>query len=230
MLRTLSLFTLLALAAAPVTAQSTTRFQGVKANAGTVVYTTDGGRRMLTLSDDFVVPATPAPHWQVVDNSGKAYLLQRLKIKGDKVNTMIELPAYVADVSKVQIWCAFAETLLGEAKFAAPVGAMAAETHRTTQFAGVKANKGFALHLHHGTQNILELSDDFVVPDTPAPHWQVIDSKGNVFLLQALKIKGDKVNRSILVPDYVTDIAKVQIWCAFAEVLLGEATFHKAVM
>jgi hypothetical protein len=30
-------------------------------------------------------------------------------------------------------------------------------------------------------------------------------------------------------PDYVHDIAKVQIWCAWAEVNLGEAWFDKPV-
>jgi hypothetical protein len=67
------------------------------------------------------VPGTPDPHWQVVDSQGVVYPLQRLPIKGDAVNTSIELPAYVPDVAKVQIWCAFAETLLGEASFATPV-------------------------------------------------------------------------------------------------------------
>ena len=42
-------------------------------------------------------------------------------VKGDKVNRRIVLPANVPDVAKVQIWCAFAETLLGEAEFASPV-------------------------------------------------------------------------------------------------------------
>ena len=42
-------------------------------------------------------------------------------------------------------------------------------------------------------------------------------------------IKGDKMNKSIVVPKYVHDIAKVQIWCAFAEVNLGEATFEHPV-
>ncbi|MGH9429371.1 MAG: hypothetical protein ACRD2L_24060 [Terriglobia bacterium] len=74
-----------------------------------------------TLSDDFVVPDPPAPHWQVVDSKGNVYLLNRLKIKGDKYNNVITVPAFVKDISKVQIWCAFAETLLGEAKFADPV-------------------------------------------------------------------------------------------------------------
>jgi hypothetical protein len=57
----------------------------------------------------------------VVDSAGQVYRLQRFPIKGDAVNRRIELPAYVPDVAKVQVWCAFAETLLGEASFAAPV-------------------------------------------------------------------------------------------------------------
>ena len=44
-------------------------------------------------------------------------------------------------------------------------------------------------------------------------------------MLQRLVIKGDKFNRQITVPGYVRDIAKVQIWCAWAETLLGEAEF-----
>jgi len=42
-------------------------------------------------------------------------------------------------------------------------------------------------------------------------------------------IKGDKMNKSIVVPDYVKDIAKVQMWCAFAETNLGEAAFENPV-
>jgi hypothetical protein len=76
---------------------------------------------------------------------------------------------------------------------------------------------------------VLRLSDDFVIPDTPAPHWQLVDSKGNTYLLNRLKIKGDKYNQTLVVPAYVKDVAKVQIWCAFAEVLLGEASFEKPV-
>ena len=56
-----------------------------------------------------------------MDSHGNAYLLQRLKIKGDKYNQTIEVPSYVHDVAKVQIWCAWAEVLLGEASFATPV-------------------------------------------------------------------------------------------------------------
>ena len=92
-------------------------FHGVKANTGTVSYTREGDRNVLTLSDDFQIPDAPAPHWQIVDSLGNTYLLERLKIKGDKVNLQITLPPYIHDIAKVQIWCAWAETLLGEASF-----------------------------------------------------------------------------------------------------------------
>jgi hypothetical protein len=49
---------------------------------------------VLKLSGDFKVPDTPDPHWQIVDAKGTIYLLQRLAIKGDKVNTEITLLAY----------------------------------------------------------------------------------------------------------------------------------------
>ena len=102
-------------------AHVSSQFQGPKANKGTVTHTAVDGRQVLTLSDDFVIPDTPAPHWQVVDSQGNTYLLNRLKIKGDKVNKTITLPAYIKDVKTVQIWCAFAEVNLGEASFASPV-------------------------------------------------------------------------------------------------------------
>ena len=97
--------------------QTSKPFQGPKANTGSVSYSTQGGKRVLTLSDDFKVPDTPDPHWQVVTSKGEVFLLQKLTIKGDKVNRSIVLPAYVPDVAKVQIWCAWAETNLGEAAF-----------------------------------------------------------------------------------------------------------------
>jgi hypothetical protein len=117
---------LLALAAAgaltqAAAAETSGRFEGAKANTGTATFANVGGKRTLSVSDDFEVPNTPDPHWQVVDSKGTVYPLARLPIKGDAVNRTIELPAYVPDVAKVQIWCAFAETLLGEASFAAPV-------------------------------------------------------------------------------------------------------------
>ncbi len=204
-------------------------FQGVKANKGTVTMTVDGGKATLTLSDDFVVPDTPAPHWQVVDGRGNTFLLQRLVAKDNKFHKSIVLPAQVHDVQKVQIWCAFAETLLGETGFdkLVPVNALPelCETARTGMFQGVKANQGFATLGALGDQRVLVLSDDFVVPDTPAPHWQVVDSEGRAHLLNRLVVKDGRMNRMVALPPNVKDVAKVQIWCAFAETLLGEASF-----
>lgn len=105
----------------------------------------------------------------------------------------------------------------------------AAEAHTTSKFEGAKANSGTATHGKQGNMDTLTWSDDFKIPDTPAPHWQVVDSKGNVYLLQRLKIKGDKENRTVVIPSYVHDVAKVQIYCAWAEALLGEASFAKPI-
>jgi hypothetical protein len=113
--------------------------------------------------------------------------------------------------------------------FAAANG-FAADAHTTSKFEGVKANSGTASHGRAGNSDTLTWSDDFKIPDTPAPHWQVVDTKGNVFLLQRLKIKGDKENRTITLPPYVHDVAKVQIYCSWAEALLGEASFPKPIM
>jgi len=103
------------------------------------------------------------------------------------------------------------------------------DKHTTSAFKGAKVNGGTVTHEMKDGKHVLTWSDDFKIPDTPAPHWQVMDSKGNVYLLQRLKIKDDKVNRTITVPAYVPDIAKVQIWCAWAEALLGEASFDHPV-
>lgn len=106
----------------------------------------------------------------------------------------------------------------------------AVDAHTTSKFEGVKANAGTASHSRSGTHDTLTWSEDFKIPDTPAPHWQVVDTKGNVFLLQRLKIKGDKENRMITLPSYVHDVAKVQIYCSWAEALLGEASFPKPIL
>src|ERR1051325_3699112 len=102
------------------------------------------------------------------------------------------------------------------------------EAHTTTQFSGSKANTGFVTHSNRDGKNVLTLSDDFIVPDTPDPHWQVVTSDGNVYLLDKLKTKaflGDNYKKEIVVPKYVKNVSKVVIWCAFAEVNLGEASF-----
>jgi hypothetical protein len=101
--------------------------------------------------------------------------------------------------------------------------------HKTSRFEGAKANTGYAMHSKHGDTHVLTLSDDFEVPNTPAPHWQVVDSEGNTYLLKRLKIKDDKYNKSIELPAYIHDVEKVQIWCAWAETLLGEASFENPV-
>lgn len=109
----------------------------------------------------------------------------------------------------------------------------AMDVHTTGKFAGPKANTGFVTHSKKDGKNVLTLSDDFVVPDTPDPHWQVVTSDGAVFLLDKVKIKsltGDKVKKEIVLPGYIKDVAKVQIYCAWAEVVLGEASFSSPVM
>ena len=111
----------------------------------------------------------------------------------------------------------------------AATGSIAQDSHKSGLFQGAKANTGYVTHTTENGNSVLTLSDDFKSPDTPDPHWQVVDSKGNVYLLQKLSIKGDKMNRKITVPKYVRDIAKVQIWCAFAETNLGEAVFEHPV-
>ena len=120
--------TILGLSASGAFAQSgshtSSQFQGPKANKGTVTHSIKDGKSVLTLSDDFVVPDTPDPHWQVVDSDGNVYLLDKLKTKafiGSNYKKEIVLPSYIKNVSKVVIWCAFAEVNLGEAKFSSPV-------------------------------------------------------------------------------------------------------------
>ena len=112
------------------------------------------------------------------------------------------------------------------------VSAFAQDMHTSSQFQGPKANKGHVIHSTRDGKSVLTLSDDFVVPDTPDPHWQVVDSDGQVYLLDKLKKKafiGDKYQKEIVVPSYVKDVTKVVIWCAWAEVNLGEASFSSPV-
>ena len=118
-----------------------------------------------------------------------------------------------------------ANTLFGAA-------AVAQNMHTSSQFQGPKANKGHVTHSKRDGKSVLTLSDDFVVPDTPDPHWQLVDSDGNVYLLDKLKKKaltGDNYQKEITVPSYVKNVSKVVIWCAWAEVNLGEASFSSPV-
>jgi len=112
------------------------------------------------------------------------------------------------------------------------ISAFAQDMHTSSQFQGPKANKGTVTHSVRNGMNVLTLSDDFVVPDTPDPHWQVVDSNGQVYLLDKLKKKallGDKYQKEIVLPSYVKNVSKVIIWCAWAEANLGEASFSRPV-
>ena len=131
---------------------------------------------------------------------------------------------------------------IAAAAFAAAVALVAAtgvanaQGHTSKVFTGPKVNVGTVTHTIENGKHVLTLSDDFRAPDTPDPHWQVVDTKGRVFLLQRVKIKGavaglagDKIVKSITLPAYISDIAQVQIYCAWAEVVLGETTFPSAI-
>ena len=115
------------------------------------------------------------------------------------------------------------------ALFIAATSSIAQDGHKSGPFQGAKANKGFVTHTTQDGKSTLTLSDDFVAPQTPDPHWQVVDSNGKTYLLDRLMTKNQKVKKSITVPEYVPDVAKVQIWCAFAETNLGEAAFEHPV-
>lgn len=112
-----------------------------------------------------------------------------------------------------------------------------AQAQTSKPFAGAKVNGGTVTHTVKDGKHVLTLSSDFQVPDTPDPHWQVVDAKGEVFLLQRLPVKNalggvvgkDRINLSITLPSYVKSVAKVQIYCAWAEAVLGEAAFNGKV-
>ena len=108
-------------------------------------------------------------------------------------------------------------------------GAALAQSHTSKPFSGAKVNGGTVTHLVKDSKHLLMVSDDFKVPDTPDPHWRIIDSKGRVYLLDRLPLKGDRVARTISLPAYIQDVAKVEIYCAWAEAVLGEALFSVAM-
>ena len=102
-------------------------------------------------------------------------------------------------------------------------------TMASSAFAGPEVKSGCVVAARDMNGITLSWSDDFVIPGAPAPHWQVVDAMGNVFLLQRLQVAGG-TNRTVRVPPYVRQVSQVRIWCAFAEVVLGEATFQSPVM
>ena len=124
-------------------------------------------------------------------------------------------------------------TLLTAAALAVTASLATAQT--STTFAGPKVNGGTVSHTMKDGKHVLTLSSDFQVPDTPDPHWQVVDSKGTVYLLQRLPVKNlgglarDRITTTITLPGYIKDVVKVQIYCAWAEAVLGEASFASRV-
>ncbi len=106
-----------------------------------------------------------------------------------------------------------------------------AQTRTSRPFSGAKVNGGTVTSTVKDGRTVLTLSPDFVVPDTPDPHWQVVTNDGQIFLLQRLGVKSlgglakDRVNMSITLPDYVKSVKSVQIYCSWAEAVLGEAPF-----
>ena len=125
--------------------------------------------------------------------------------------------------------------LLSATALAAAATTASAQTQTSRPFTGAKVNGGTVTAAVQNGKTVLTLSADFKVPDTPDPHWQVVDSKGNTYVLQRLGVKSlgglakDRVNMSITVPEYVKDVAKVQIYCAWAEAVLGETTVTTTV-
>ena len=61
----------------------------------------------------------------------------------------------------------------------------AADAHTTSHSEGVKAKA---------------VSDDVKIPETPAPRWQVVDSKGNVYLLTPPQTKEGKAFVEYVIP------------------------------
>ncbi|HMP78282.1 MAG TPA: hypothetical protein PKD54_02410 [Pirellulaceae bacterium] len=76
----------------------------------------------------------------------------------------------------------------------ASIGMADDNVHSSSMFQGVVANTGSVIQMHQNGSMVLTFSEDLVVPDTPAPHWQVADSKGDFNLLNMLKINEDKFN------------------------------------
>src|SRR5712692_4754678 len=78
------------------------------------------------------------------------------------------------------------------------------DVHTSSGFQGPKANTGTVSHTYENGKSVLRVSQNFKVPDTPAPTWRVVDSNGTVYTLDAFKIKaGEK--REVTVPAYVKD-------------------------
>ena len=85
----------------------------------------------------------------------------------------------------------------GRLLFALATMAYGADQHKTNKFEGPKANTGMAVHSMENRKSILRVTSDFKVPDTPAPTWRVVDSRGNIYTLDAFKIKGGEKREAV---------------------------------
>jgi hypothetical protein len=100
----------------------------------------------------------------------------------------------------------------------------------STAFNSGPVPSGTVIHTNEGKKHVLTLSDDFKVNEGPPDvHWRVVDASGNVFQLEKLKVKDNKINKSITLPSHIESVAKVQMWCAFVEMVLGEVSFPKPI-
>lgn len=99
----------------------------------------------------------------------------------------------------------------------------------TAEFKGVEVNEGTAQLIHKDGKPFIRLSDNFKISKAPSPHYQIVDSAGNIYTFNRVTLKGDKVTKEFALPTYVKDVSKVRVWCTFVEVLLGEAAFDKPV-
>src|SRR3954469_6703981 len=125
----------------------------------------------------------------------------------------------------LSVFTLMALAVAGSVTFAAKM-----DVHTSSVFQGPKANRGTVSHSIENGKSVLRVSPDFKVPDTPAPTWRVVDSKGAVYTLDAFKVKaGNGEKREIVVPSYIKDITKVQVYCAWDEVILGETSFSSPV-
>jgi hypothetical protein len=116
-----------------------------------------------------------------------------------------------------------AVALVGLTAAARPAAHPAARVSKP--FTGAKVNGGTVTMDVDMGRIVLTLSDEVKDPKTPDAHWQIVDSKGRTYLLDRMTVKEDRLNRRITLPDYVKDVAKVVIYCAWAEANLGEASF-----
>jgi hypothetical protein len=76
----------------------------------------------------------------------------------------------------------------------------AADGHTTSNFEGVTANPGVTTQVREATRDTRAASDDVKILETPSLRWQVMDSKGNVYLLTPVQTKEGKAFVEYVIP------------------------------